>query len=109
MKFDPAEAERLAQNICALLDEVGGAEEIRELEVAEFRARLDEDTGGAERALSRIKDLALVHSTASCLLDVFSSALRLQNPALARAAFSGVQALAQAKLAADAEEEGEEG
>ncbi|MDP9475548.1 MAG: hypothetical protein M3R38_07635 [Actinomycetota bacterium] len=100
------EMERLAGNIASLLDEVGGAEEIRELEVAEFRARLDQDDEGAERAMSRIADLALVHSTASSLLDVFSSALRLQNPALARAAVSGVQALAQAKLAADAEGEG---
>ncbi len=109
MKFDPAEAERLARNIGSLLDEVGGVEEIRELEVAEFRCRLDEDDEGAERAMSRIRDLALVHSTASSLLEVFSSALRLRNPALARAAVSGVQALAQAKLSADAEEEGEGG
>ncbi len=106
MRFDPEEAERLAQNIAALHDEVGGVEEIRELDVREFRCRLDEDDEGAERALSRIKDLALVHSTASSLLTVFSCALRMQNPALARAAVSGVQALAQAKLSADDEGEG---
>ncbi len=107
MRFDPKEAERLSRNLCALLDEVGGAEEIRELDVREFRCRLDEDDEGAERAMRRISDLAVVHSTASALLDVFSSALRLQNPALARAALSGVQALALQQRSADAEE-GEE-
>ncbi len=104
MKFDAAEAEHMARSISALLDEVGGVEELRELEVAEFRARLDADDEGAERAMRHIADLAVVHSTASALLDVFSSALRLQNPALARAALSGVQALARRQRSADAEE-----
>ncbi len=108
MKFDPAEAERMAQSVCSLLDELGGAAEIRELDVREFRCRLDEDDEGAERTMRRIADLAVVHSTASALLDVFSSSLRLQNPALARAALSGVQALALQQRSADAEE-GEEG
>ncbi len=106
MKFDPAEAERMAQSVSALLDEMGGVEEIRDLVVAEFRARLEEDDEGAERTMRRIADLAVVHSTASSLLEVFSSSLRLQNPALARAAVSGVQALALQQRSADAEEEG---
>ncbi len=107
MKFDPQEMERLALNLCSLLDEVGGAEEIRDLEVAEFRAQLDSDTGGAERAMARISDLAVVHTTASQLLDVFNAALRLQNPALGRAALAATQALVRGALAEEATEEGE--
>jgi hypothetical protein len=108
MKFDAEEAKRMARNIGALLDEVGGVSEIRELDVAEFRCRLDEDDEGAERAMSRIKDLALVHSTSGKLLDVFGAALTMQNAPLARAALSGVQALALQQRSSDAGE-GEEG
>ncbi|MDP9486246.1 MAG: hypothetical protein M3Q49_10785 [Actinomycetota bacterium] len=105
-RFEPEEAERLALNLCSLLDEVGGAEEILDLEVAEFACRLDEDDEGAQKAKSRISDLGVAHATASSLLDVFSSALRLQNPALARAALAGIQALARQQRSAAAEEEG---
>ncbi|MDP9475486.1 MAG: hypothetical protein M3R38_07310 [Actinomycetota bacterium] len=104
MRFDPQEAERLARSVSALLDEMGGVEEIRELDVREFRCRLDADDEGAERTMRRISDLGVVHSASAALLDVFSSALRLQNPSLARAALAGVQALALQQRSAAAEE-----
>ena len=108
--FDPdelREVDGLAVGIGALLDEFGGVEAVRELEILRFRCQLNEDAEGAERALRRIAELGLANEASNHLLAAFFASMQMQNAALARAAFAGVEALVQAKLAGEATNDGD--
>lgn len=107
--FDPdelREVDGLAVGIGALLDEFGGVEAVRELEILRFRCQLNEDAEGAERALRSIKELGLDNEASNHLLAAFFASIQMQNAELARAAFAGVQALVRAKAADEATDEG---
>ncbi len=108
MKFDAEQVIRMAADLDALLVEVGGPDEVRELSVQRFRLQLDEDDAGAERVLRKIKAAHDHHAAASALLGLFGQAVTDSNMALANGAFAGVQALVRGALAEEAPGEGEE-
>lgn len=82
-----------SKDIDALLTELGGPDEITELDVEHFAAELDDDTEAAQRALSRMAASGQYHRTAGLLLEVFMAAIAMGSLPLARAAREGVGAL----------------
>ncbi|MDP9476477.1 MAG: hypothetical protein M3R38_12475 [Actinomycetota bacterium] len=108
MKFDGEEVGRMARDLDALLAEVGGPDEVRELSVERFRHQLDGDDDAAERVLERIKAAGEHHAAAGELLRLFGQAVTCCNMALAVGSYAGIQALVRGARAGDAGE-GEEG
>ena len=105
---DMREAVRLVKDIDAMTAGLGGVEALRELEVEGFRAGLDGDDEGAQRAMEKIKELAEHQEAAGELLRAFGAALERQNMPLAHAAHAGVLDVVQRALAAELTTIGEE-